>query len=328
MLVVVIGSASEVDGPAFVVDGHGAMICGRRTGYRGHMPELPDVELYLHALRSRVLGEPLERIRLSSISLLKTFRPPIDAAHGREVVGLRRVGKRIVFDLEGDLHLVLHLMISGRLQWKERGAAIPRKVGHGAFDVPSGSLLITEASTKKRASLSLVEGEEGVRAHDRGGVEPLEVTEEDFAAALRSANRTLKRMLTDQHVFAGIGNAYSDEILHRAGLSPVQRTRNLSDDEVEALHAAVVDVLTEWRDRLITETGDDWPTKVTAFRPEMAVHGKYREPCPVCGSIVQRIVYASSEVNYCPGCQTGGTPLADRSLSRLLGDDWEGMGEA
>jgi formamidopyrimidine-DNA glycosylase len=291
------------------------------------VPELPDVELYLHALRSRVLGQPIERIRLSSISLLKTFRPPLDAVHGREVVGLRRVGKRIVFDLEGDLHLVLHLMISGRLQWKERGANVPRRVGHAAFDFPSGSLVLTEASTKKRASLSLVEGEDGVAEHDRGGAEPLELSLEEFADALRSANRTLKRMLTDQHVFAGIGNAYSDEILHRAGLSPVQRTRNLSDEQVVELHEAVVEVLTEWRDRLIEEAGDDWPTKVTAFRPEMAVHGKYREPCPVCGSAVQRIVYAESEVNYCPGCQTGGKALADRSLSRLLGDDWEGMGE-
>lgn len=292
------------------------------------MPELPDVELYLHALRPRVLGQPLEGVRLASISLLKTFRPPLDAVHGREVVGLRRVGKRIVFDLEGDLHLVLHLMISGRLQWKDRGANVPRRVGHAAFDFPGGSLLVTEASTKKRASLYVVEGEDGVAEHDRGGLEPLDLSAEEFTEALRSASRTLKRMLTDQHVFAGIGNAYSDEILHRAGLSPVQRTTNLSDDEVAGLHAAVVEVLTEWRDRLIAEAGDDWPTKVTAFRPQMAVHGKYRAPCPVCGSSVQRIVYAESEVNYCPGCQTGGTVLADRSLSRLLGDDWEGMGEA
>ncbi|NND84804.1 MAG: formamidopyrimidine-DNA glycosylase [Acidimicrobiia bacterium] len=289
------------------------------------MPELPDVELYLHALRSRIQDQPLERVRLASISLLKSVAPPISAVEGREVEGLRRVGKRLVFDLEGDLHLVLHLMISGRLQWKDRGANVPRRVGHAAFDFPGGTLLLTEASTKKRASLYVVEGEDGVVAHDRGGVEPLDVSGEAFATALRSANRTLKRMLTDQHVFAGIGNAYSDEILHRAGLSPVQRTKNLSDDEVAELHLAVVDVLTEWRDRLIAEVGEGWPSKVTAFRPEMAVHGKYREPCPVCGSAVQRIVYAESEVNYCPGCQTGGKALADRSLSRLLGDDWEGM---
>lgn len=290
------------------------------------MPELPDVELYLHALRPRVVDETITGVRVASISVLKTYDPPIDRIVGRTVVDLRRIGKRIVFDLDEAWFLVVHLMISGRFQWKPPGTGVPRKVGHLAIDFADGSLLLTEASTKKRASVSLVVGEDALAEHDPGGIEPLGLDTETFAARLTEENRTLKRALTDPRRFSGIGNAYSDEILHRAGLSPVQRTRNLDTDEVERLHEAVESVLTEWRDRLIAETGDDWPTKVTAFRPEMAVHGKYREPCPVCGTAVQRIAYADNEVNYCPGCQTGGTALADRSLSRLLGDDWEGMG--
>lgn len=286
------------------------------------MPELPDIELYLHALRLRVVGEELLAIRLSSVSLLKTHDPPIHHAEGRVVLGLRRMGKRIVFELEGDLFLVLHLMISGRLQWKEPGAGIPRKVGHAAIDFAPGSLLITEASTKKRASLYLVDGEEDLSAHDRGGVEPAEVTAEAFTELLRRENRTLKRVLTDQRFLSGIGNAYSDEILHRAGLSPAQRTGNLSDGQVAELHRAMRAVLVEWTGRLIAEVGEGWPAKVTAFRPGMAVHGKFGVPCPVCGGKVQRIVFAESEVNYCPGCQTDGRLLADRSLSRLLKDDW------
>ncbi len=286
------------------------------------MPELPDIELYLHALRGRVLGERLERVRVASFSLLRTFEPPISAAEGRTVMGLRRIGKRIVVELEDQLFLVLHLMISGRLSWREPGTAIPRRVGHAALDFRPGSLILTEASTKKRASLHLVPGEEGLAEHDRGGIEVFGAGPESFAEVLRSENRTLKRCLTDQHLFSGIGNAYSDEILQRARLSPVQRTGNLTDDEVRRLHDATIEVLGEWRDRLVAETGDGWPTKVTAFRPEMAVHGKYKEPCPVCGTPVQRIVYAENEVNYCPGCQTGGRLLADRSLSRLLKSDW------
>lgn len=286
------------------------------------MPELPDVELYLHALAGRVVGEVLERARVTSFSLLRTVDPPLSRVEGRRVVDLRRLGKRIVFGMEDDLFLVLHLMISGRLQWRDPGAAIPRKVGHAAFDFERGTLLLTEASTKKRASLHVVAGEAGLTAHDRGGIDVLDAGPAAFAEALRGENRTLKRALTDQRLFSGIGNAYSDEILHRAGLSPVQRTRNLSEAEVAALRQATVEVLVEWRDRLIVEAGDRWPAKVTAFRPEMAVHGKFRQPCPVCSTPVQRIVYAENEVNYCPGCQTGGRLLADRSLSRLLKDDW------
>jgi len=290
------------------------------------MPELPDVEAYLHALRPRVLGREVTGVRVSSISVLKTWEPPFDRVVGRRVVGLRRLGKRIVLELDDEWFLVIHLMVAGRLQWRPTGAKVPAKVGHLAIDVGDGCLVLTEASTKKRASVHLVVGEEALSGHDPGGLDPLGLTPTGFREHVRSENRTLKRALTDPRVFSGIGNAYSDEILHRAGLSPVQRTRNLDDVEVVRLHGAVEAVLGEWRDRLIAEAGDGWPTKVTAFRPEMAVHGKYRQPCPVCGSSVQRIVYAQTEVNYCPGCQTGGRPLADRSLSRLLGDDWEGMG--
>ncbi|MEX1286584.1 MAG: DNA-formamidopyrimidine glycosylase family protein [Acidimicrobiia bacterium] len=290
------------------------------------MPELPDVELYLHALRPRVVGEEITAVRVASISVLKTWDPPIERIVGHRVEGLRRIGKRIVLGLDDDWFLVVHLMVSGRLQWKPLGTKPPRKVGHLAIDIGNGALVLTEASTRKRASVHLVVGEEALADLDPGGVEPLGLSDEAFAERLRAENRTLKRALTNPRTFSGIGNAYSDEILHRAGLSPVQRTRNLDDTEVGRLHEAVEGVLVEWRDRLIAETGDEWPARVTAFRPEMAVHGKYREPCPVCGDAVQRIAYADNEVNYCPTCQTGGAPLADRSLSRLLGDDWEGMG--
>ena len=286
------------------------------------MPELPDIELYLHALRRHVEGKVLEKFRLVSPVLLRTYTPPITVVEGKRVIGFHRIGKRIVFEFEDDLFAVLHLMISGRLQWRKPGTAIPKKRAHGAMDFVDGSLLITEASTKKRASLYLLEGRERLAEHDRGGVEPLGITRDEFSAALRAQNRTMKRVLTDQHIFSGIGNAYSDEILHRAKLSPVQRSGNLSDDEVTQLFAAVQEVLTEFRDRLISEHVDDWPTKVTAFRKDMAVHGKYGEPCPTCGSPVQRIQYASNETNYCATCQTGGKLLADRSLSRLLKGDW------
>lgn len=286
------------------------------------MPELPDIELYLSALRDRVEGEVLEKFRLVSPVLMRTFDPPISAIEGKTVTGFHRIGKRIVFEFEDDLFAVLHLMISGRLQWKSKGVAIPRKRAHGAMDFPNGSLLITEASTKKRASLYIVAGRDGLAEHDRGGVEPLAIGVKEFAKALRSQNRTMKRILTDQHIFSGIGNAYSDEILHRAKLSPVQRSQNLTDAEVKRLFTATQSTLIEFRDRLLEEHTDKWPTKVTAFRKDMAVHGKYGEPCPVCESPVQRIQYVNNETNYCATCQTGGKLLADRSLSRLLKGDW------
>ena len=292
------------------------------------MPELPDVEDYLAALRSRVEGRPLERVRITGFSLLKTYDPPISAVEGQVVTGFERLGKRIVWcfeDVPGEpngLFLVLHLMIAGRLRWRERGAKVPRKFGLAAFDVPDGTILLTEAGTKKRASLHVERGRAALAAHDRGGVEPLEVDRDGFAEALTAQNRTLKRALTDQHIFSGIGNAFSDEILHAARLSPVRRTQQLSDEEVTRLHEATVSTLTGWVDRLRTETGDGFPENVTAFRPDFAVHGRYEQPCPVCDAPVQRIRYADNEVNYCARCQTDGKVLADRSLSRLLKEDW------
>jgi formamidopyrimidine-DNA glycosylase len=287
------------------------------------MPELPDIEIYLEALDRFVVGSKLEKIRVSGISLLGSYDPPIDTAHGKTVTGLRRIGKRIVFELEDDLFLVLHLMISGRLRWRQKGVTIPKKVGLAAFDFPDGSILLTEQSTKKRATLHLVSGEEALAEHDRGGLEVLTATPDEFADAIMNARHTVKRALTDQRLFSGIGNAYSDEILHRAKLSPFKLTSQLTQDEALALHAAVQQILTEWTDRLREELGDRFPDKVTAFHPEMAVHGKFKQECPVCGSPVQRIVYATAnELNYCPGCQTGGKILADRSLSRLLKDEW------
>jgi formamidopyrimidine-DNA glycosylase len=287
------------------------------------MPELPDITIYLEALDRFVVGTRLEGIRITGISLLGSYDPPIDAAHGKTVTGVRRIGKRIVFELEDDLFLVLHLMISGRLRWKERGVRIPKKVGLAAFDFPDGSILLTEQSTKKRATLHLVRGEEGLSEHDRGGLEVLDASPDQFAEALLEARHTVKRALTDQRLFSGIGNAYSDEILHRARMSPFKLTGQMTREEAQALHGAVVEVLTGWTDRLREELGDGFPDKVTAFHKEMAVHGKFKQECPVCGSPIQRIVYASSnDLNYCPGCQTGGKILADRSLSRLLKDEW------
>jgi formamidopyrimidine-DNA glycosylase len=294
------------------------------------VPELPDIEDYLAALRPRVVDATLERVRIRGISLLRTYDPPIDAADGRTVAGVRRLGKRIVLELEGDLFLVLHLMIAGRLRWRDHGAAIPAKIGLAAFDLsapgdphtPGGTLVLTEAGTTRRASLHLVAGEPALAEHDRGGVEPLTASVEEVAEALRVENRTLKRALTDPRRFSGIGNAFSDEILHTARLSPVTRTATLDDTEVARLHAAIVEVLSTWVARLREETGDGFPTEVTAFRAGFAVHGKHGEPCPVCATPVQRIRYASNETNYCPRCQTGGRILADRSLSRLLKDDW------
>ena len=286
------------------------------------MPELPDIVVYLEALGRRVIGERLERVRLASPFLLRSVDPPLADTFGKRVLELRRMGKRIVFVLEDDLFLVLHLMVSGRLRWGEAGAKIPGKLGLAAFDFSSGTMLLTEASSKKRASLHVARGAAGLAQFDRGGLEPLDSDLASFRRVLLSENHTLKRSLTDPTLFSGIGNAYSDEILHRARLSPVRLTNKLGDEEIARLHRAVREVLVEWTERLRAQTGDGFPEKVTAFRPEMAVHGRYRLPCPVCGSPVQRIVYAENETNYCPVCQTGGKLLADRALSRLLHGDW------
>jgi formamidopyrimidine-DNA glycosylase len=286
------------------------------------MPELPDVALYVEHMAARLAGATLERARVVSPNLLRTAEPPLAGAEGRTVRGVRRIGKRIVLALEGDLFLVFHLMIAGRFHWKEAGAKIPGRVGLAAFDFSSGTLTLTEAGTRKRASLHVVAGEAALHSLDPGGLEPLEAALEDFRAALTRENHTLKRALTDPHIFSGIGNSYSDEILHRARLSPLKLTRKLEDGEVEQLWRATRVTLSMWLDRLRAETGTSFPEKVTAFREGMAVHGRYQQPCPDCGAPVQRIVYAENETNYCARCQTGGRLLADRSLSRLLHDDW------
>jgi formamidopyrimidine-DNA glycosylase len=286
------------------------------------MPELPDITAYLEALAPRVLGEPLERVRLASPFLLRTFDPPLSAVEGRRVEGLRRLGKRIVVSVEGDLHLVLHLMIAGRLRWREEPPKAATKRDLAVFEFETGHLLLTEAASKKRASLHVVEGVAALAAHDPGGVEPLAADLATFRDALSEGNHTLKRALTDPRRLSGIGNAFSDEILHRARLSPFKLTGRLDDAEHDRLHRATVEVLGEWIDRTRAEVGDGFPDKVTSLRPEMAVHGRYGRPCPVCGAPVQRVVYAETEANYCPGCQTGGRLLADRALSRLLHDDW------
>jgi len=286
------------------------------------MPEFPDVTVYIEALSERVLNQPIQKIRIGSPFVLRSFEPPIRAAEGKKVLALRRLGKRIVFELEANLFLIVHLMIAGRFHWKPRGAKIARKYGQAAFDFPNGTLLLTEAGTKKRASINLVRGEAALREHDPGGLEVFEASLDQFRGALKRENHTLKRTLTDPHVFSGIGNAYSDEILHRAKLSPIRLTQQMTDAEVERLFRAVRESLLDWVERLRKERGTGFPEKVTAFRPDMAVHGKYGKPCPVCGSPVQRIVHAENETNYCATCQTGGKLLADRSLSRLLKDDW------
>jgi formamidopyrimidine-DNA glycosylase len=288
------------------------------------MPELPDILAYKKALESRIVGRRLERVRLRSPFLLRTAEPPIAEAEGRRVTGIRRIGKRIALALEGDLFLVFHLMIAGRLQWKPQGAPkLGGKINLAALEFEGGAaLLVTEASTQKRASLHLVRGEEALREFDRGGLEVLEADAAAFEEALRRENHTLKRALTDPRLFSGIGNAFSDEILHRARLSPGKLTQKLPGDEAARLYEATRDVLTEWICRLDPDRDGTFPEKVTAFRPEMAVHGKYGHACPVCGSPVQRIVYAANEANYCATCQTGGRLLADRSMSRLLKDDW------
>ena len=286
------------------------------------MPEYPDVTLYIEALSERVLNQPVQKIRIGSPFVLRSFDPPIRAAEGKKVRGLRRLGKRLVFELENELYLVVHLMIAGRFHWKPKGAKIARKYGQAAFDFPNGTLLLTEAGTKKRASIHLVRGEATLREHDPGGLEVLDASLDEFREALTRENHTLKRSLTDPRVFSGIGNAYSDEILHRARLSPIRLTRQMADPEIERLYHAIRDSLGDWLDRLRKERKGGFPEKVTAFRPDMAVHGKFGKPCPVCGSPVQRIVHADNETNYCAKCQTGGKLLADRSLSRLLKDDW------
>ena len=286
------------------------------------MPELPDVVVYIEALRERVLGRRLERIRLRSPFLLRTMLPPPRDAERRAVVELRRIGKRIALGLEDHLYLVIHLMIAGRLRWKPAGAAIPGRIGLAAFDFDAGTLLLTEAGSRKRASLHLVHGDDALAVLDRGGVEVLEAGLPVFREALLRESHTLKRVLTDPRLFSGIGNAYSDEILHRAGLSPMQLARRLSEGEIARLFETTRAVLGEWTERLRRERGDGFPEKVTAFRDGMAVHGRFGRPCPVCGAPVQRIVYADNECNYCARCQTGGKILADRALSRLLKDDW------
>ncbi len=286
------------------------------------MPELPDIEVYLAALRTRIPGQPLEAVRLQSPFLLRTVEPPLASLPGRRVEELLRVGKRIAIGFEGGLFAVLHLMITGRLHWKARGAKVGGKAGLAAFDFPTGTLTLTESGSKKRAALYLVQGEDGLAALDPGGLEVLEADLDAFRTVVMAENHTLKRTLTDPHLLSGIGNAWSDEILHRAKLSPLQLTRNLTPEETETLFRASQEVLTEWIKRLGAEAGDGFPENVTAFHPAMAVHGRFGKPCPVCGTPVQRLVYADSEANYCPTCQTGGRLLADRVLSRLMKQDW------
>jgi len=288
------------------------------------MPELPDIELYLHALRPRVVGQVLERVRITSPLLLRTTAPPVAELTGRSVRHVQRLGKRIVFAFDDQYFVVLHLMIAGRLHWKAAShrAPIPRRHGLAAFDFPGGTLLLTEAGTKRRASLHVVRGTAALATHDRGGLDVLSAGAEQFHAALARESHTLKRALTDPRLFDGIGNAYSDEILHAARLSPLRLTSQLGDDEIERLWRATRQTLAHWIGRLQADAGDGFPEKVTAFRAGMAVHGRFRQPCPVCGSPVQRIRYAANEVNYCATCQTEGRLLADRSLSRLLKQDW------
>jgi formamidopyrimidine-DNA glycosylase len=286
------------------------------------VPELPDVVVYLEALAPRILDRPLQRFRLGNPFIVRTIDPPPAEFEGRRVTGLRRLGKRLVFGFEGDLFLVLHLMIAGRLRWREAGFKIPGKSGLAAFDFETGTLLLTEAGSKRQASIHLVRGAAGLSEFDRGGMEVLDSDLASFAERLTRENHTLKRALTDPTIFSGIGNAYSDEILHAAMLSPMKQTRQLSEAEIARLHAAVIQTLHAWIIRTRQETGEGFPEKVTAFRKGMAVHGRYDQPCPVCGSPVQRIVYASNECNYCATCQTEGRLLSDRALSRLLRQDW------
>jgi formamidopyrimidine-DNA glycosylase len=286
------------------------------------MPELPDVIVYIESLEARIVGHRLNAIRLMSPFLLRTYDPPVEATLGKSVLGMRRLGKRIIFCLEDNLFLAMHLMIAGRLHWRASGAKTGRKTGLAVFDFPNGSLILTEAGTKRRASLHLVSGEEALAALNPGGVEVLDADLATFSAALTREVHTLKRALTDPRILSGIGNAYSDEILHRGRLSPLKRTNQLDAEEMERLFNATRETLSRWIDRLRHEAKTCFPEKVTAFRQDMAVHGKFKMPCPDCGAPVQRVVYAENEMNYCPRCQTAGQILADRSLSRLLHDDW------
>jgi formamidopyrimidine-DNA glycosylase len=286
------------------------------------MPELPDILLYLHALRPRIVGQRITGVRLVSPFLLRSIDPPLSAVEGRRVTDLHRIGKRVVVEMEGELFLVFHLMIAGRFRWKPAGTKVPGKVGLLAIDFENATLVMTEAGTKRQASLHVVQGRDALARHDPGGIDVMNIDLATFADALRRENHTLKRTLTDPHVFSGIGNAYSDEILHAAKLSPFKQTSGLTDEEASRLFDATRSVLADWIDRLQEEAGEEFPEKVTAFREGMAVHGRYGKPCPVCGSPVQRIAYASNEANYCVTCQTGGRLLADRSLSRLLREDW------
>ena len=286
------------------------------------MPELPDISAYLSALEERILGQPLERVRIGSPFLLRSVSPPIGEAEGHKVTALRRIGKRVAIGLDNDLWMVLHLMIAGRLHWRSKEAKLKGRNNLAAFDFPTGSLVLTEAGTKRRASLHLVKGEEALRSTDPGGIEVFESDLAAFIAAMTAENRTLKRALTDPRILSGIGNAYSDEILHAAQLSPITLTSKLSPEEWDRLYVATRETLRVWIDRLRTEAAMGFPEKVTAFRKEMAVHGRYGQPCPRCGEPVQRIRYADNETNYCAKCQTGGRVLADRAMSRLLGADW------
>jgi formamidopyrimidine-DNA glycosylase len=286
------------------------------------MPELPDLTVYLDFMQSHIVGETLERVRVSSPFVLRTADPPLKALEGKRVLGTRRLGKRLIWELEDELFVVIHLMIAGRFRWREPGAAITAKIGLAAFDFPSGTLLLTEASPKKRASIHVIRGAATLAEFDRGGLEVFDADLDQFRKRLLVGNHTVKRALTDPDLFSGIGNAYSDEILHRAHMSPVKMTGKLDEDEVQQLFAATREVMQEWIDRLRREAKGGFPDKVTAFRKDMAVHGKYKQPCPVCGTPVQRIVHAENESNYCPTCQTGGKLLADRALSRLLKADW------
>ena len=296
--------------------------CSQRNIPVDQVPELPDIVVYIEALEQRILGQRLEQVRIASPFLLRTANPPLSYAEGKTVRRLRRLGKRICIGFDSDLWLVLHLMIAGRLHWKKRGAKVSPPRGLAAFDFANGTLLWTEAGSRKRASLHVVVGEEGLNALDPGGLEVLETHLARFAQVLTSSNHTLKRALTDPRLFSGIGNAYSDEILFEAKLSPLALTQKLKPGEIERLFKAVQHNLVEWTERLRRESANDFPEKVTAFREGMAVHGRYKEPCPSCNAKIQRIRYASNETNYCPTCQTGGKLLADRSLSRLLRDDW------
>jgi formamidopyrimidine-DNA glycosylase len=286
------------------------------------VPELPDVVVYLEALERRILGRRLEGVRLASPFVLRSVDPPVSTLAGRRVLSLRRMGKRLVLGLEDDFFIVIHLMIAGRLRWAAAGAKAPGKIGLAAFDFEDGTLLLTEAGSKRRASLHVVAGESALAAFERGGLEPLDAEEAEFVRRLRLESHTLKRALTDPRLFSGIGNAYSDEILHRARLSPLRLTGRLSEEEAARLYHATRSVLAEWTERLRLATGQGFPEKVTAFRDGMAVHGRFRQPCPVCGAPIQRIRYAENETNYCPVCQTEGRLLADRGLSRLLREDW------